>query len=216
MNKLNRYVKVKGHPNWFMLLTFTDKEPVGFSKNMQERILRSEVLELHNDTPKARMDFVHRVTLAATREIDYTALSKKYGAILIREIGSFMPLHLSDIIEERFDTHFPATEFADILICENDRRCEYNWKMYLEKRFPAEKGILTLNYFDLRSEDDIKQYFDKATYITFSTTFTNIEWFEKLARLVTDKHKVIGYCHNPEMWEQAKKIYSNVEIIKSL
>ena len=66
---LNRYVKVKGHPNWFLVLEVDSDEPNGLSETMQEKTLRSQVCALHN--PEAKMDFVHRIKLVATKVIDY-------------------------------------------------------------------------------------------------------------------------------------------------
>lgn len=41
--ELNRYVKVQGHTNWFLVLEADNDEPNGLSEIMQEKILRSEV-----------------------------------------------------------------------------------------------------------------------------------------------------------------------------
>lgn len=215
MKGLNRYVKVKGHRNWFLVLTEDDYEPDNFSDNMQERMLRSEVCGLHNDTPKARMDFVHRLTLLATRTLNYENLAKKYGTILVREIGSFMPLYENEITEEIFDSDFPIIEFSEIVICENDRQAEYKWVKYLEKKFP-DKKIITINYFDLRSDVQIVQYFEHAKYITFSTTFSDFGWFKKLTNHMKEHHKVIGYCHDVEKWEQALAMNPRVKVIKKI
>jgi hypothetical protein len=209
---LNRYVKVGGHRNWFLVLEADDDEPNGLSEIMQEKILRSEVCALHN--PEAKMDFVHRVTLVATKNIDYESLAKKYGTILIRPIGSFMPLYYNEITEETFDTDFPIEEFAEIVICENDQKAEYKWVKYLKSRFPNKK-ILTINFFDLRSENEVEKYFSKAKYITFSTTFSSYQWFEKLTKFSNGK-KIIGYCHSSENWHRANEINPNVEIVSSM
>jgi hypothetical protein len=212
MNNLNKYVKVKGHKNWFLVLEADNDEPNGLSEIMQEKILRSEVCALHN--PEAKMDFVHRVILVATINIDYESLAKKYGTILIRPIGSYMPIYNNEIIEETFDTNFPIEEFAEIVICENDQKAEYKWVEYLKSRFPNKK-ILTINFFDLRSEKEVEKYFSKAKYITFSTTFSKYEWFKKLTKYSIGK-KIIGYCHNNEKWHIANKINSNVEIVYNM
>lgn len=207
---MNRYVKVKGHDNWFLVLSENDYEPNNFSDTMQEKILRSEVAQLHN--PNAKMDFEHRLILAATRKLDYERLAQKYGTILIRPIGSFMPLRGNEIVDEKYDTDFPIDEFGEIVICENDSKPEWKWVEYLKNKFPN-KTIVTINYFDLRSENEIKQYFERARYITFSTTFSSFEWFKKLTRLSTDEHKIIGYSHNPDKWVEAKEINNNIKII---
>lgn len=211
---MNRYVKVKGHPNWFLVLEGDNYEPDGLSEIMQEKILRSEVCQLHHDTPQNRMNFEYRLKLIAIHNLDYESLVKKYGTILIRPIGSYMLLNGNEIIEETFDTDFPVVEFGDIVICENDQKAEYDWVKYLKNRFSNTK-IITINYFDLRSENEVKQYFDKAKYITFSTTFTRYEWFEKLTKFSKGK-EVIGYCHNVENWERAIEINPNVEIVNNI
>jgi hypothetical protein len=210
---MNRYVKVKGHSNWFLVLTGDDFEPENFSENMQEKILRSEVASLHD--PNDRMDFTHRLILSAARQINYEELAKKYGTILIRPIGSFMMLRGNEIIEEKFDHDFPIDEFGEVVICENDSKAEYKWVEFLKEKFPNKK-IVTINYFDLRSENEVKQYFDNAEYITFSTTFSNLEWYKKLTKLSNTNHKIIGYCHNPEKWAEALTINNKVEIIEKL
>lgn len=212
---MNRYVKVEGHPEWFMLLSETNPEPDGLSENMQERIFRSHVCKLHDDSVEARLGLTHRIIMTATRNLDYTNLVNKYGAILVREIGSYMLLHNSKIVDEIYSDIFPITEFADIVICENDEKSEYEWNKYLMKRFPG-KTIKTINYFDLRDEKEIEKYFEKARFITFSTTFSKFEWFEKLTKYASNKHTVIGYCHDPSKWEDAIKINKNVQIIESI
>jgi len=212
---LNRYVKVEGHKNWFLVLDKNTKEPNGLSETMQERILRSEVCSLHNDTEEARKDQLHRIRIVATRDLNYERLAEKYGTILIRPIGSFMPLVGNTIINETFDSHFPINDFSDIVICENDRVAEYKWIKYLNYRFPNKK-IVTINFFDLRNESEIEVYLNNAKYITFSTTFSSFDWFKKLTKFTTNEHKIIGYCHDSEKWETAKKINPNIEIINNI
>ena len=41
---MNRYVKVKGHPNWFLVMESGDSEPENFGENMKEQILRSRYI----------------------------------------------------------------------------------------------------------------------------------------------------------------------------
>ena len=49
IDNLNRYVKVRNHSNWFLVLNKEDKEPNNLSEIMQEKILRSQVCNLHNE-----------------------------------------------------------------------------------------------------------------------------------------------------------------------
>lgn len=209
---MNRYIKIKGHTNWFLLLSAEENESVGLSDIMQEKILRSEVQSLHNPEVK---DYVQRLTLVAARTINYEQLANKYGTILIRPSGSFMTLLDNEIIDEIYGTDFPIDDYAEIVVCENDKSAEYKWIDYLKQRFPNQK-ITTINYFDLRSEDDITKYFNHAKYITFSTTLTQLDWFEKMIKLVTDKHTIIGYCHIADNWIKATEMYKNIEIVDSI
>ena len=39
---MNRYVKVKGHSNWFLVMEPGDSKSENLSENMKEQILRSE------------------------------------------------------------------------------------------------------------------------------------------------------------------------------
>jgi hypothetical protein len=211
---MNTFVKIeKGYKIWFLLLDSIESIPEGFSEKMQEQILRSEVCELHN--PNAKFDFTHRVIMAATREIDYGKYVDKYGTILVQPVGSFMPLGASKITEYKTSEFFPVDEFADIVICENDQRCEHGWKKYLQTAYP-DQSIAVINFFDLRDETEVRAYFEKASLVTFSTTFTRMEWFEKLAKCLYPHNKVIGYSHNPMKWKEAIQMLPDVTIIENL
>jgi hypothetical protein len=210
---MNRYIKVEGHDNWFLVLEPNQIEPENLSEDMQERLFRIESNGLHK--PDDKGDLLHRLVLSAITTIDYESLANQYGTLLIRPFGSYMLLRDNKITDEVFDTNFPIEDFAEIVICENDEKSEYNWRQYLINRFPNTK-IVTINFFDLRTDEEVEKYFSKANIITFSTTFTNLGWFEKLNRFVGKKHKIIGYCHNADNWEKALKINNNVEIVEKL
>lgn len=214
---MNRYIKVVGHNNWFLVLTQNDFIPSELSEQMQERLLRSEVCQLHNPeiSEVRNLDMMHRIKLLAVHQLDYEKIVKQSGDILVRPSGSFMLLKHNEIIQEKFDTDFPIDEFGEIVICENDSVAESFWVEYLKKRFPNSK-IITINFFDLRSENHIKQYFNNARYITFSTTFTNLRWYEKLTKFATSRHKVIGYCKDEENVRKAMLINSDVEMVDKL
>lgn len=218
----NRYVKVKGHNNWFLVLEPNTSLPNNFSTVMQEKILRSEVYTLHGGKTIDKSDYDRRLKLLATKEIDYEYIANKYGTILIRPIGSYMPLRGNEITEEKFDSnfnqsYFPLDDccFGEVVICENDKKAEYKWVQYLQARFPN-KTIATINFFDLRTDGEVNEFFKRAKYITFSTTFSKYEWFEKLNRHLYSCHKVIGYCHVEDNWKKALEINPEVEIIKEI
>lgn len=209
---MNRYVKVKGHPNWFLVFN-ADTIVDGLNETMQQKLIRSEVNTLHNDNGRD-MGNLTRLKFVAVMSIDYSELIKKYGEIIIRPSGSYMPMRGNEITEEAYAESFPVDEFGDIVICENDANAEYDWVEYLKKRFPKKK-IITINFFDLRHEKEVSDYFAKAEIITFSTTFSNYEWFKKLTKLSVGK-KVLGYCHDKEKWHDAIEINPTVEIVEKI
>jgi len=211
MKKLDRYVKVKGHSNWFLVYEHGGNKSQDLS-SMQEKLLRSQVCSLHDDDIK--QDLRHRLVMLATHTLDYDDIAERFGTILIRPSGTYTLLRGSEVEKEKYDNSFPIDNFSDIVICENDEKAEYKWVEYLKKRFPNEE-ITTINYFDLRNSKEIEKYFEAAKYITFSTTFSNLEWFEKMVKLSNDKHKIIGYCHDGSKWSDIPNI-NNLEIVKSL
>ncbi len=210
---LNRYVKIEGHTNWFLVIEAGQKEPEGLSEKMHERILEKEMLDVFN--PVAKIDYVQRITFVSERELNYESLAKKCGTILVRPHGSFTTLQGNVITNETFDTNFPIEDFSEIVICENSDKAEVEWIEYLKERFEGKK-IVTINFFNLRDEKEIEQYFEKAKYITFSTTFSKYEWFEKLSKYANHNHQIIGFCHSKEKWSEALEINDKVEIVERL
>ena len=215
MSNLHKFVKVKGYPNWFLLLSNKDEKPLGIELETQQKMTRTLISSLHDRKSPEHFTIVPMLNYAIHNRIDYVGAMEKCGPILIREIGSFMPLRGNEIEQKIYSTHFPVDEYGDVVICENDVESEHEWNEYLKKRFPNQK-IVTINFFDLRSDDDVADLFSKAKCITFSTTFSKFDWFEKLSAHVKEEQKVIGYCHDESKWEEALEINKNVEIVKTL
>jgi len=207
MKDAHWYVRVKGHSNWFLRIDDRHLGPDGLSATMQEKILRSQVCKVHDR--RDVMGPMHRLILAATREVNYAATAARYGTLLVRPSGSYMLLQGNEITEERLDLDFPIDKYGSIVICENDEKPERYWVRYLRERFP-EQVIVTINYFDLRSDYDIFRYFDNADIITFSTTFSSYDWFRRLTEHQMGK-KLIGQCHVESAWANALKINQTVE-----
>jgi len=212
---MNKYVKVVGHSNWFLVLEPNVKEPENLSSDMVEIMIRSEISQLHKVDQPDKQDLRHRMIMLGTQELDYEKIVEKYNkSILIRPSGSYMLLVHNEIIAEKYDSHFPIDEYGEVVICENDSKAEYKWVQSLKRRFPNKK-IVTINFFDLKSEDVILEYFNHADYITFSTTFSSLEWFEKLTKLAQPRHKIIGWSHDYSKWDSVAIINPNVEIVKT-
>jgi len=210
---MNRYIKIEGHDYWLLVYNHEiDTLEDNFSENMQEKLIKQHCNDYINDVPDLKKDLYYRMNMVCNMKLRYDESSKKYGTLLIRPIGSYMILRDQKIVDEKYDTCFPIDEYADIVICENDQKAEQFWIDYLKTRFPNTK-ILTINFFGNKSEEEISRLFKKAKYVTFSTTFTNLEWYEKLKNNIHSNNTVIGYSHDSNRWQDALKIYSNVEIV---
>lgn len=210
---MNKYVKLKGYEGAWYLLYEQGTNDFELNERMKTQMYRSQICKLHNNTPKSRKDIQFVATLKAVENIDYERASEKIGTILIQKNGSFMPLRGNEIILEYYSPHFPIEDHAEIVICENDEKPEWDWLEYLQKRFPN-KTITTINYFDQRSDCEIIEYFHKAKYVTFSTTFSKFDWFEKLSKNICVHNKIIGYSSDESKWQEAIDIHGpNMEII---
>ena len=102
-----RYVKIKGHPNWFLVLESGQKLPSNFTSTMQERMVERVVTEgIHKKNNIG--DFHRRIEIVNRKPIDYEELANQYGKIAIRPNGSFMTLYSDDEIT---DEQFSDVEF---------------------------------------------------------------------------------------------------------
>lgn len=85
---------------------------------------------------------------------------------------------------------------ADIVVCENDAQPEQWWIDNLRATFEG-KSITTLTNFSLRSKESLIERFKAASIISFTTTFSNWNWFETLLDVMIENN-LIG-----------KRIYGN-------
>jgi len=179
-----------------------------------ERTISAELTSKKDYPPQL---FFERFNMAVHTKMNYANILEKYSnlnpTLLIRKIGSFMLLHKDHIIEEDFYMNdFPDdNQEAEIVICENDHQAESEWIKYLSKIYP-DKKIRTLNFFSTRSEESLKESLKNVSKITFSTTFTNYDWYEKIIKCMKPEQEIIGYCHNPSKWEHAKEISKNANL----
>lgn len=80
---------------------------------------------------------------------------------------------------------------------------DYKWIEYLKKNYP-DKVIKVINFFDTRTTTEIEAYFSKTEYITFSTTFTKLDWYIKLLKCNEKLNKlIIGFSWDDEEWKTA-------------
>jgi len=219
---MNKFVKIKGYPeNYFMVISKVEDLPNGIDDQMSERMISTVGKELIKPKDyKPSSMFMDRYNFACHHKFDYEAtLNKTDRPLLIRSIGSYMLLLDSHEIEETIYAHdFPSeNENADIVVCENDMEAETLWIDYLNIKFPNQK-IKVLNFFGTRTEESIKESLKNVEHITFSTTFTSLDWFEKIIKNISKDKHILGFCHVPERWEEVKAISKdlNLEIVESL
>ena len=214
---MNKYIKIKGWENYSLVVDETFMNFTSLSEQKSEEILRKHVVELHSPTHK--LDTTRRLILAATRNLDYKALHDKYGTLYVQPNGSFcIPYDGLEISDEMYSEHFPIGEYADILICENDSYCQFEWLEYL-KNIPEFKSlsIKTIPFFDISDESMVSEYFTNCKVVTFSTTFTNLEWFKKLTRNLQPHNKVLGHCVIENFdYTEVNKINKDVTYIMDL
>lgn len=209
-----KYVKIKGHNNWFLVLKKGNKVPEGLSETMQKRMLRKVWHGVHGN---GEPNYSDRAIIKACEEIDYERILE-LGPLdmLVRPFGSYMFLAKDvKVTRVKYSEDFPTDNFGTIIICENDDKANYKWEKYLAKRFP-EETVEVINFFDTQSDTKIKEYFKHAKHVTFSTTFSSLVWWHKLVKNLYKNNKVIGYCHEKRNWKEALKIYSNVEVVKAI
>lgn len=231
---LNRYIRVAGD-GWNQLseawLLVIDPEPlpdevdklkawwagVKAADRVQERLVRKYV-QCHNwEKGYPPNDIELFLQLTAKHKGNYKEIAMKHNSeVLVQESGGYcLPNDKMQIIEERIDYDYPIeNETAKIVIIENDVSSEYKWRDYLKRRFPGEK-ITVRNLFDTYQPEYLKKFLADAEYVTFSTTFSSFYWWDLLNESISDKHKVIGYSHQPEKWAEALERFDyDVEIVE--
>ena len=218
---MNRYVKVKDthynitYKEWCRVVDPNEGVEKSFNKQMQDRLFDTHVKNgIHSAMSRSDLkeglsyvewdnrNWADGAKVLGAKTTDYNKLSERFGTLLVRESGSFMTMTShTDVLEDVISNHYPIDK-ANIVICENDHKAEYNWTKYLSVRFNSEP-ITVANYFFQRSNEELQAYFKQATYITFSTTFSDLTWWENLCINLQPHNKVIGYCHIKENWKKA-------------
>lgn len=207
-----KFVKVEGYDEWYLLLDKTTRNLENF--NFQERITRKVFNGIHQKDELSKGNTISKLIKVACDNIDYDELIKKYGSLLIRSIGSFMPLRGNKIVKKVYSKGFPLNKNkATIFVCENDAEAPYSWLKYLNSHYP-DKEIEVINFFDTRDVGYLSEIFQYAEVITFSTTFTNMGWVQKLAKSANKKTPILGYSTNKKGWAKAIKILDGFDIEK--
>ena len=208
------------HDSWYLLYdgsyTLTSADKNYLHESLEKSVVNGKELI-------KRKDFFDRVMYFNTHDrINYAEAVKKNGTILIRQSGSYMCLLSATVIDIRTSKHLiweVQDNNATIAIIENDPQAEKELIEYLSIRFPNQPYRL-LNTFNILDEDVVREMLVGIKTVTFMTTFTSLEWYEKLVRCIgNNKVDIIGYCGDISKWEDAKNVDlgdNNLEIVESL
>ena len=221
---MTKYVKIKGYDNWFLVLS-KDTDNSKFIKLTQNKLWTEWVTKgLHGSETATKVErFKNLCTthqqlyVQAIYDIDYNKAVDKYGTIYINLKGGYMTLSDNIIEEEIYSNYYPIdTQPKYIIVCENNYKPEYDWIQYLQTRYP-DKPIYVINHFHLREVEEIKELIKDCKVLTFSTTFSDIQWFINLVKANKEYNKpIVGYCHIKENWKQALEIHPSIEVVKDI
>lgn len=200
------------HPNWFLKYHYSD----GYmdATSFDDARIKSEVSKLLK--AKGDVDILNhqqRVAYMANNATDFRRTSQRLNkTLLIRQSGSYMILDDSITITSMCSSiDWPTdNEDAEIVVCENDLNADPKWVNYLKNAYPGKK-VDVLNNFRFRTVDGLRKRFAGAKYITFSTTFTDTDWFTLLLEAVDglqDK-TIIGFCPDNSAWDGVMPLIPN-------
>lgn len=172
-------------------------------QQMGDRLLRTAFIQSISNPNYGINSISDFTSIMPLQGIDYQAKADEWGRVLlVREIGSYMCLSSEMTLSDTcYSKYFPRKQ-ATICICENDAVAEPFWVEYLQKRF--KEPIKVIPFFGQKSDEEVREALVDCEYVTFSTTFSNYTWFEKLLRCKPKTAKIIGYSHDPKKWEEVK------------
>lgn len=172
----------------------------------------NEFRENKADTP---LDLLLNIDSLIAR-LDYQKKANDWNeTILVRRNGTYMGMSKEyQITEIAYGNDFPVNNIGKIVVCENDAYAEDFWIDYLAYRFP-DKQITVINNFRHRSKSEIDTYFEKAEFITFSSTFSNLDWWVKVSESLKSHNKVVGFSHSERELKKALIFFKpkDIEII---
>jgi len=209
---MNKFVKIAGYEGWFLVMeSRMDVEDMLKLNTRMGQSIVTNYLRADNDKSLeyACLETKAKFVMQGKAVVNYNEFFYKYGTILIREIGSWMlPNNKFQITETYLSEHFswPVDSKSNIIICENDFEPEQWWVNYLSNRFPNE-SISTLNCFSQRTIDDLKDNLDYPKFITFTTTFSKLEWFENLINTIqyySGRTLIVHWKGTDEVWENIR------------
>lgn len=209
---MNKFVKIAGYEGWFLFMEseIDMDQVINFNKRSHESIISKYLKSPDDESVESKvLESKAKFLMHHNVGINYNQVFRKYGGtLLIREIGSWMLFHDQKITDVTFSEHFswPVDSKSNIIICENDFEPEQWWVNYLSNRFPNE-SISTLNCFSQRTIDDLKDNLDYPKFITFTTTFSKLEWFENLINTIqyySGRTLIVHWKGTDEVWENVR------------
>lgn len=197
---MNKYVKIKFNgKNFPAYLHYVDENyQWSADKIKSENSKAVEIAKmafLDHGSPLIPMD-----DLPAIMEQKAAYLTPRKGVVfLIYEGGNFMTLlPQMEIIEEVYSEYFPI-ENGSAVVCENDAFDK--WRGGLDHVFLGLAKLGGANSFHFmfnfksRTEAEIIDAFKNAPAIVFSSTHTEVEWWELMLRCIIKsktKAKIVG------------------------
>ena len=217
---MKKYVQISGYGDqWFWLIESIDDIDDDTTDELQEKMEAVVKSDLYTDGSKTnlKLDWLARVSAVQANPVDYSSMFLKYGPIVVREIGSFMLYDSNSVVNTIMADKFPSkNSSADIVVCENDYHPEMPWIVYLNRLFP-DQCINVLNLFRTRKNLSVEL---NVKYITFYTTFTNYDWFERILDTILENgwtgKKIIGHCVDRDRWTFPIGIYEKVTSVIEL
>lgn len=223
-----RFVKINcdiqgQYPEWFIELTsprLSLEKQLEFHTSMvgyeMTRLLHREPADNKELEEIQSRNATERLKILIGNHIDYNALVEKYGTIYVRQIGSYMTLGKNQTIIGVCESDaWPTNEAgAEIVICENDLVAEKHWLEYLTREY-KNKQVNVLNGFRNRPIEDVVGHFESAKLITFSTTFSNPDWFELMLTALDGMNgkTIVGHCFDAAKIREIRCVYAD-EIAK--
>jgi hypothetical protein len=182
---MKTFLKYNGE--WFLHVTKIEHlEGFNFGKRLENGLLNRYLDEAVDSVFSRNFVALAHQGLPKT---DYAQLLDKYGSLLIRKVGTMSSFDVSEAELTYYGIDFPIESAYDVVVCENDENAPEEW---LRKLAEIQLGnIYVIGFFGTRSQESINEIVSKAKYVTFTTTFMDLEWFEKMLKAV-DNQTIYG------------------------
>lgn len=206
---MNKYIKTLDCDFWRLYWTDTENEP---QTNYDDRRIKDNWKQYNSDDKivsemaLSRIQDIARIAVMShigKPLISYCERVKKYGGVAINEVGGYCTIKESEITQLVYSDKLPSDDCGTLVICENDRETYQDWIELMKQYDP---NPTTISFFNSRSQIEINALLEKAEFVTFTTTFTTLEWFEKMLIATPKNAQIIGRCNDDEKWKEAESL----------